>query len=129
MQLLIIFHMQAIFMKTSAIFNELLYPRILVPQWIMTYSIDTGKAMFYTCHKTFCILSLLIPKFRAWKDKKNLSKISLHLSKFAIIESLVSTNFALVDDVDMVACFLNVLYQPNLPFLANGLISGFIFNG
>ena len=121
--------MQAMFIKPSAIFNGLLCPRLLVPQVIMTYSADVGKAMLYTRHKTFCILSPLIPKFRVWKGKKNLSKISLHLSKFAIIESPISTNFSLLDNVDMITCFLKVLYQPNLPFLANGLISGFIFNG
>ena len=49
--------------------------------------------------------------------------------KFAITESPISTNFALVDDVDMVTCFLNVLYQPNVPFLTYGLIRVFIFNG
>ena len=42
----------------------------------------------------------------------------------ALVEFPIRTNFALEDDVDMVTCFLNVLYQPNLPFLANGLISG-----
>ena len=96
--------------------------KILVPQWIMKYSTDAGKVMLYARHKTYCILSPLIPKFRVRKGKKNLSNISLHLSKFAIIESLNNTNFALVDDVDMVTSFLKVLYQPNLPFLANGLI-------
>ena len=95
----------------------------------MTYSTDAGKVILHTRHKTFCILSPLIPKLRVRKCKKNLSKISLHLSKFAIIESPNSTNFALVDDVDMVTCFLNVLYQPNLPFLANGLTREFTFNG
>ena len=113
----------------SAIFNGLLCPRLLVPQCIMTHSTDAGKVILHTRHKTFCILSPLIPKFRVRKNKKNLSKISLHLSKFAKIESPISTNFALVDDVDMVTCFLNVLYQPNLSFLANGSIRGFIFNG
>ena len=85
--------------------------------------------MLYTRHKTFCILSPLISKFRVRKGKKNLSKISLRLSKLAIIESPISTNLALMDDADMVTCFLNVLYQPNLPFLANRLVSGLIFNG
>ena len=95
------------------------------------YSIpwDFSSIENYQLHKTFCILSPLIPKFRVRKGKKNLSKISLHLSKFAIIESPINTNFTLVDDVDMVTCFLKVLYQLNLPFLTNGLISGFIFNG
>ena len=88
----------------------------------MKYSTDAGKVMLYARHKTYCILSPLIPKFRVRKGKKNLSNISLHLSKFAIIESLNDTNFALVDDVDMVTSFLKVLYQPNLPFLTNGLI-------
>ena len=95
----------------------------------MTYSTDAGKVILHTRHKTFCILSPLIPKFRVWKGKKNLSKMFLHLSKFAIIESPISINFALVDDCDMVTCFLNVSYQPNLLFLANGLIRGFIFSG
>ena len=94
----------------------------------MTYSTDVGNVILHTGHKIFCILSPLIPKFRMRKDKKNLSKISLHFPKFAIIESLISTNFALVDEVDMGSCFLNVLYQPFLPFLVNGLIRGFIFN-
>ena len=49
--------------------------------------------------------------------------------KISNIEIPISTNFALVDEVDMVTCFLNVLYQPILSFLANGLIKGFIFNG
>ena len=88
----------------------------------MKYSTDAGKVMLYARHKTYCILSPLIPKFRVRKGKKNLSKISLHLSQFAIIESPIITNFALLDDIDMVTCFLKVLYQPNLPFLANGLI-------
>ena len=89
--------MRAMFIKPSAIFNGLLCPRLLEQKWIMTYSTDAGKVMLYTCHKTFCILSL-IPKFGVWKGKKNLSKILLHLSKFAITESPISTNFALVDD-------------------------------
>ena len=71
----------------------------------MTHSTDAGKVMLYARHKTFCILSPLIPKFRVRKGKKNLPKISLHLSKFAIIESPISTNFALVDDVDVVTFF------------------------
>ena len=72
---------------------------------------DAGKVILPTRHKTFCILSQLIPKFRVRKDKKNFSKISLHLSKFAIAESPISTNFALVDDVVIVTYFLNVLYH------------------
>ena len=96
----------------------------------MTYSTDVDKVILHTRHKTFCILPQ--PKFRLRKNK-NLSKVSLHLSKFAIIESPISTNFALVDEVYVFTCFLNVLYQPILPFLANGfangLIRGFIFNG
>ena len=95
----------------------------------MTYPADDGKFILHTGHKTFFIFSPLILKFRVRKDKKNLLKISLHLSKFAIIEYPISTNFALVDDADMVTCLLNVLYQPNLPFLGNGLIRGFTFNG
>ena len=66
-------------------------------------------------------------KFWVRKDK-NLSKISLQLSKSAITESPVSANFVLVDGVDMVTCFLNVLHQAILLFLANGLIRGLIFN-
>ena len=83
------------------------------------YSTDAGKIMLYTRVETFCILSPLVPKFRVWKGKKNLSKILLHLSKFPIIESPSSTNFALVDDIDMVKLVIKVLYQPNLPFLPN----------
>ena len=90
---------------------------------IMTHSTDADKVMLYTRYKSFCILSALIPKFRVRKGKKNLSKILLHLSEFAIIESLINTNFALVDDVNMITYFPKVLYQPNLRFLANGLIS------
>ena len=112
--------MQAMFINPSVIFNGLLCPRLFVPQWIMMYSTDAGKVILHTCHKTFCILSPLIPKFRVQKGKKNLSKLSLHLSKFAMIESPISINFELVDDFDMVTCFLNVSYQPNLPFLTNG---------
>ena len=54
---------------------------------------------------------------------------ALPLSIFVIIESSISINIALVDNVNLVKCFLNVLYQPNLPFLAEGLIRGFIING
>ena len=121
--------MQAMFIKPSANFNGLLCQRLLVSQLIMTPSTDAGKVRLQTRHNTFCILSPLIPKFRVRKDKKNLSKISLHISKFAIIESSINTNFALLDDVDMVTFFLKVSSQLNLPFLANVLISGFIFNG
>ena len=78
--------------------------------------------MLVRSYYTHDVMSPLIPKLRVRKDKKNLSKMSLHLSKFAIIESPISTNFALVDEIDMVTCFLNVLYQPILPFFANGLI-------
>ena len=92
----------------------------------MMYFPDTDKVILHTRNKTFSILSQQIPKLECEKAKKNLSKTSLHLSKFAIIESSVSTNFALVDDFDMITCFLNVLYQPNLPFVANGLTKGFI---
>ena len=95
----------------------------------MTYSTDSGKVVLLRRRKTFCVLSPPIPKFRVGKDKKNLSKTLLHLSKFAIIEFPISTNFELVDDVDMVTCFLNVLYQPYLPVLANGLIRRFIYSG
>ena len=53
----------------------------------------------------------------------------LPLSIFVIIESSISINIALVDNVNIVKCFLNVLYQPNLLFLAKGSIRGFIING
>ena len=115
-------------MNPSAIFNGLLKPRLLVPQWVMMYSTDSGKVILHTRQKAFYILSPLIPNFRVWKDKKNLSKILLHLSNFAIIESPICTNFALVNDADMVTCFFNVLHQPKLPILTNGLIRGLIFN-
>ena len=117
------------FINPSAIFNRLLYPRLLVPQWIMTYSTEAGKVILQTRHKAFCIFSPLLPKFRVRKGKKNLSKISQHLSKFTIIEPLSITNFGLVDNVDMATCFLTVLYQLNLPFLGNALIRKWIFNG
>ena len=34
-----------------------------------------GQVMLYTHHKTFCILSSLIQKFRVQKGKKDLSKM------------------------------------------------------
>ena len=68
----------------------------------MMYSTDAGKVILHTRHETFCISSPLIPKFRVQIGKKNLLKISTHLSKFAIIESPTSASFALVDSVDMV---------------------------
>ena len=117
------------FINPSVIFNGLLWPRLLVPQWIMTNFTDACTVILHTRLKTFSILSLIRPKFRAWKDKKNLSKVLLHLSKFGIIESPIRINFALIDDVDMVTCFLKKLYQPNLPFVANALVREFAFNG
>ena len=61
--------MQAIFIKSSVFFKRMLWPRLLVPQWIITYSTDAGKVMLYTHHKAFCTLSPLVPKFRVPKAR------------------------------------------------------------
>ena len=91
----------------------------------MMRSTDAGKVILHTRHKTFCVLSPLIGKFRVWKDNKNLSKILLHLSKFAKIKFSVSTNFAMVDHFDMVTYFQNFLYHGIL--YVDGCAPVFIF--
>ena len=66
-----------------------------------------------------CILSPLMPKFRK-RINKNLSKISLHLSEFVIIESPISTNRTgmYLLKVNNKGCLAHILLGPFLNTLS-----------
>ena len=111
--------MQLVFINPAVIFNGLFWQRLLVPWWIMAFSTDAFKVISHTCHKTYCILSPLMPKFRK-RINKNLSKISLHLSEFVIIESPISTNRTgmYLLKVNNKGCLAHILLGPFLNTLS-----------
>ena len=57
------------------------------PQWITPTLVVTGRNIFSTRHKTFCVRSPPIPQFTAWRGYKCSSHTAGHRERFATRES------------------------------------------